>query len=154
MWAMHVVQEQTMSDRCYIRVWCARCDVNLFEPIGLLEDGGDEAVAELVNAECNYAAGMGSGDEEVNGWPLRVPFFGWHSGGGEYGALQFVCLGDRRVITVADYKDQVVVAFNGATGQPVFSDVENACAFFAAMAVVRNHLMMRQTEVPGGASRA
>jgi len=146
-----------MGDRCYIRVYCARRDIKLFSggDLGFFEDGhvSDDTVAELYDEECSYAAGMGAGDEERQGWPLGVPFHGHHTEGGDYGALQFVCLGDGKVITVADSHGTVVVGFDERTGQAVPEDVENARAFFAAMEVVRNRIVTRQSlpvEVAGG----
>jgi hypothetical protein len=136
-----------------MRVFCARRDVNLFSQLGLSEDGGDDNIAELQNESSNYAMGMGGGDEESHGWPLNVPFFGWHTEGGDYGALRFVCLGDGKVITAADYHYIVVVGFDERTGQAVPEDVENARLFFMAIDVVRNRIVTRQSlpvEVPGG----
>src|SRR5512137_142178 len=143
-----------MSDTCYMRVMCARRDVRLFDSLGLVEDsdGQDPVMAELQDQHCNHASGMGTGEEDQHGWPLHVPFFGWHTAGGEYGALRFVCLGENEVITVPDYDDCVVVRFDSELGQAVAEELHNARAYFRAVTMAQNRIAVRQAtpvEEPG-----
>jgi len=78
-----------MGDRCYMEVRCKKLHAPIFEKLGfkLHEEGydGHPELVELADEQANYAHG--------DRLPMDIPYFGWHTAGGEYGAEAFACDG-------------------------------------------------------------
>lgn len=81
-----------MGDRCYMEVTCRQSDAETFEEMGFREEGGGINLGELAGTLCTIA------DQQANyahhgDMPAKIPYFGYHDAGGDYGPMVFACDG-------------------------------------------------------------
>jgi hypothetical protein len=104
-----------MGDRCYMRIECRNEHAPVFEKLGFVkQDATSPGVVEMVDEEANYAH-----DGKL---PESVPYRGWHSAGGDYGACAFACDGRKLSFTDTDSNGEPIVRV-GKRGKPIKGDM-------------------------------
>jgi hypothetical protein len=143
-----------MGDRCHMEIVCRREDAPLFEPEGFAIECGFtlrhgrlhydsavsavSAVVQLGQDEVNYAASVGDGKAGFGDLPMRVPFFGTHGPGGDYGDGVFATLGRRLHYALALHNSAVpAVELDLSTGKLVERQLRAARRYLATLVNVR-----------------
>jgi len=104
-----------MGDRCWMRLECRKEHAPVFEKLGFAEqEETAHGVVEMVDEEANYAH-----DGKL---PKSVPYLGWHSAGGDYGACAFACDGRKLLFTDTDNNSEPIVRVGGG-GKPIRGDM-------------------------------
>ncbi len=143
-----------MGDRCRMEIVCRRKDAPLFEHVGFAIECGftlrhgrlhydsvvvaESAVVQLGQDEVNYAASVGDGNAGFGDLPMRVPFFGTHGSGGDYGEGVFATLGRKLHYALALHNSAVpAVELDQRTGKVVERQLRTARRYLATLVNVR-----------------
>ena len=112
-----------MGDRCYLEVRVRAADLpKFFKATELDEDfvwDKEKAISVIVDEEANYAMC----DELQRANEQKIDFIGWHSEGGDYPAMNFVCI-DGTLNYVRICAGDIVVSVH-ANGKANAEDLKN-----------------------------
>jgi len=95
-----------MSDVCCVEISCRRRDARRFAKFGfkVVDDDEGSGVVRMRDEAANYA--------HYGKLPKNIPYFGWHTSGGEYGPHEFACDG-RKTAEVETAVDGTIIVHVG-----------------------------------------
>ena len=116
-----------MGDRCYMEVYCRRCDVARFEDLGFVDEGDEGEGVRMVDEEANFA--------HSGHMPTDIPWHGHSSDGADYGAASYACDGQQlHEVPEGHGNTGLVFTWDEKTNGPLEADVQRVRAYIAVLA--------------------
>ena len=127
-----------MSDYCYSHIWCNERHVAPFRALGyIIENSKTGSCAiEIEDDQANY----GHYTELIKLGTTGIPFYGYHTKGGEYGASCFCADGRSVFWAEANHSGNLVVAFDEEICQPSKPDIDNAIAYVECLKIAKKYV--------------
>ncbi|MEN6550112.1 MAG: hypothetical protein ABFE07_29055 [Armatimonadia bacterium] len=132
-----------MGDRCYMKLTCEKVHAPLFEALGFEVEADHHehpGLVEMVDEQANYA--------HWSEMPENVPYFGFHTAGGEYGDTAFVCDGKELCYVDTNHQSDVMVRVDEQSGRVSKADLAGVRRYRQCRQRTERRLGLAKKRVP------
>ena len=127
-----------MGDHCFMQITCRRQDQAEFEALGFYvesEPKPEAPLVELIDEEANYA--------HYDELPTSLPYFGYHSPGGNYGPCNLACNGRKYADVETGHDGQYVINWDDKTNRPARKSLLRIRTYLKVYAQARQALSLK-----------